>query len=368
MHRFSVCVAVAVCGIGSCWVPASSIRAANPPAEPAPIDARAFLRQGLFEEEANRDLGRAAADYASVIEHYDAGRTVAATAIFRLAEIRNKQGNKAEATALYQRVLVEFPGDDALTRPSRERLAALGVPVPDAHCRGFHQPELPPTRPPPPSPPRSPRTWCACASLVKNSPDLLNSVARIGPLAPTYGYTPLAYAADRKAGRRSRRIPARPRGQGQRPDRRRRAAPPRRRQRPQEPSWSNSCSPWVRRSTPPPRWLDRPARRLLPPHGDYPPAARQRRQSKRGVFRTNRTRALRRSARCLPGLGTRAPGPPRSETVPPTPAGTPLTSLPWNLPMKDTPLLISCCSTTATTGCCYAEFAQHHGVRGILAA
>ncbi len=92
-------------------------------------DPAELLRQGLFEEEANRDLGKAAAAYAGVVELYDAQRTLAVTAMFRLAEVRAAQGNKVEATSLYQRVLTEFPNQDPLAKLSRERLVALGAPT-----------------------------------------------------------------------------------------------------------------------------------------------------------------------------------------------------------------------------------------------
>src|SRR4051794_25212787 len=78
------------------------------PATPVPAaakDARQLLQEGLFEEEATRDLAKAAAAYQAVIGQYDGQRQLAGTALFRLAEIRAKQGQAAEATALYQRVL-----------------------------------------------------------------------------------------------------------------------------------------------------------------------------------------------------------------------------------------------------------------------
>ncbi len=86
------------------------------------IDANELLRQGLFEEEANRDPAKAAAAYAEVVAQYDAQRKLAATALFRLAEIRSKAGDKTAATALYQRLLAEFPESDPLVKFSRERL------------------------------------------------------------------------------------------------------------------------------------------------------------------------------------------------------------------------------------------------------
>ena len=101
-------------------------------ATPAPIDSKdasELLRQGLFEEEANRDLDKAAAAYTGVVQLYDAQHNLAATAVFRLAEIRAKQGDKAEAARLYQRMLTDFADQDTLAKLSRERLVALGAPA-----------------------------------------------------------------------------------------------------------------------------------------------------------------------------------------------------------------------------------------------
>jgi ankyrin repeat protein len=102
---------------------------ADAPTAPEAKPLRQLLQQGLFEEEANRDLDKAAAAYAELVTQYDAQRAFAATALFRLAEIRAKQGNKAEAIALHQRLLAEFPTHDSLAKLSRERLAALGAPA-----------------------------------------------------------------------------------------------------------------------------------------------------------------------------------------------------------------------------------------------
>lgn len=95
-------------------------------------DANELLRQGLFEEEANRDPAKAAAAYAEVVAQYDSQRKIAATAIFRLAELRSKAGDKTAATALYQRLLAEFPDNDPLAKLSRARLGVSASPAPDA--------------------------------------------------------------------------------------------------------------------------------------------------------------------------------------------------------------------------------------------
>ncbi|MES2568819.1 MAG: tetratricopeptide repeat protein, partial [Verrucomicrobiota bacterium] len=91
---------------------------------------RILLQQGLFEEEANRDLDKASLAYSMLVSEYDALRNLAATALFRLAEIRSKQGNKPEAIALHQRLVTEFPSQERLVALSRERLAFLGGALP----------------------------------------------------------------------------------------------------------------------------------------------------------------------------------------------------------------------------------------------
>jgi ankyrin repeat protein len=83
----------------------------------------------LFAEEAERDLAKAAELYAELLALIDAQRKLEATALFRLAEIRARQGKPAEAVALHQRLLAEYPKDEALVKLSRERLAALGSPA-----------------------------------------------------------------------------------------------------------------------------------------------------------------------------------------------------------------------------------------------
>lgn len=93
----------------------------------AGLDSTRLLREALFEEQAMRDPGKAAAGYEKIIAAYDAERVLAATALYRLAEVRRAQGRNDLAAALYRRIMTEFPGHDPLARLSRENLAALGV-------------------------------------------------------------------------------------------------------------------------------------------------------------------------------------------------------------------------------------------------
>ena len=55
-------------------------------------DLSAALRQGLFEEEANRNLDAAISNYQALAAQFDRDRQIAATAIFRLGECYRKLG------------------------------------------------------------------------------------------------------------------------------------------------------------------------------------------------------------------------------------------------------------------------------------
>ena len=85
------------------------------------------LQSALFAEEATRDLPAAAAAYEKLLIDYATQRQLAATALFRLAEVRRKQDQKDAAIKLYQRLLTEFPDTEPQARLSRENLTALGV-------------------------------------------------------------------------------------------------------------------------------------------------------------------------------------------------------------------------------------------------
>lgn len=95
-----------------------------PAAEPADR-----LAEGLLAEEVRRDPEAAAVAYEQVLEGFDEHQAIAATALFRLAEVRRKQDRKDDAIALYQRLLREFPAAEAETKLARENLAALGASI-----------------------------------------------------------------------------------------------------------------------------------------------------------------------------------------------------------------------------------------------
>jgi cytohesin len=84
------------------------------------------LSNGLFEEEANHDLGAAIQMYQSVVDGFDTDRKLAATAVFRLGECYRKQGSTNEASVQYERVLREFADQTPLVALSRQYLAGLG--------------------------------------------------------------------------------------------------------------------------------------------------------------------------------------------------------------------------------------------------
>ncbi len=87
------------------------------------------FQKSLFEEEANRDLKKAAEGYEAVIEAFDRNRAIAASAIFRLAEVKRKQGDEEKAAELYLRLVEEFPKEETLVKLSAQNLQILGITV-----------------------------------------------------------------------------------------------------------------------------------------------------------------------------------------------------------------------------------------------
>jgi len=95
-------------------------------------DLTSAIQRGLFEEEANQNLGAAIQAYQTVANQFDKDRKLAATAIFRLGECYRKQGNTNDAATQYERVLREFSDQPTLVTLSRQNLAALGSAPPAA--------------------------------------------------------------------------------------------------------------------------------------------------------------------------------------------------------------------------------------------
>jgi len=90
-------------------------------------DLSAALRQGLFEEEANRNLNAAISNYQALATQFDQDRQIAATAIFRLGECYRKLGQTNDAVVQYQRIVREFSDQQTLATLSQQNLTGLGV-------------------------------------------------------------------------------------------------------------------------------------------------------------------------------------------------------------------------------------------------
>lgn len=141
--------------------------------DPTPED---LLRQGLFEEEANHDLDKAAENYRAVIAAHDRQRALAASATFRLGEIaRKKNDNEAAATA-FRTVVERFPEQQEIARLSAENLAALGM-APDAKSPAVNVKNDP-----------EDVEIARLQEIARNSPDLLDG-------AGSDGFRPLHHAA-----------------------------------------------------------------------------------------------------------------------------------------------------------------------------
>jgi ankyrin repeat protein/N-acetylneuraminic acid mutarotase len=96
------------------------------PTRAATNDVTSALQRGLFEEEANQNLGAAIQAYQTVANQFDKDRKLAATAIFRLGECYRKQGNTNDAATQYERILREFSDQPTLVTLSRQTLAGMG--------------------------------------------------------------------------------------------------------------------------------------------------------------------------------------------------------------------------------------------------
>ena len=138
----------------------------------------ALLQQGLFEEQATRNLDAAIADYQSLALQFDKDRQLAATAIFRLGECYRAQGKTNEAAAQYQRILRDFSDQTTLATLSGQDLAGMGLGTasPNTLSNGSETTD------------DEAREIIRIQQLIKNSPDLINAAA-------SDQNTPLATAA-----------------------------------------------------------------------------------------------------------------------------------------------------------------------------
>ena len=92
----------------------------------------ALLQQGLFEEQASRNLDAAITDYQTLAAQFDKDRQLAATAVFRLGECYRAQGRTNEAAAQYQRILRDFSDQSTLATLSQQDLTGMGMGKTDA--------------------------------------------------------------------------------------------------------------------------------------------------------------------------------------------------------------------------------------------
>jgi hypothetical protein len=120
-RRLTQVLIVAACLALPCRQPA----AAETPQAASPL--REALARGLVAEEVNRDLEAARREYEAVLASFTDQRAVAASALFRLAEIHRAQGRRDEAVAHYQRLLREFPDADREKDLARRQLEAWQV-------------------------------------------------------------------------------------------------------------------------------------------------------------------------------------------------------------------------------------------------
>jgi ankyrin repeat protein len=90
-------------------------------------DLTLLLQQGLFEEQANRNLDAAIVNYRMLAAQFEKDRQLAATAVFRLGECYRAEGKTNEAAAQYQRILSDFSDQPTLVTLSRQDLAGKGM-------------------------------------------------------------------------------------------------------------------------------------------------------------------------------------------------------------------------------------------------
>lgn len=95
-------------------------------------ESRILLQDALFAEEARQDHATAIQKYSKLLEQFKKERQVAVVALYRLAEIHRKQGNKRQAADYYRQLLDEFPGMEPHNRMSRANLVVLGEKLPES--------------------------------------------------------------------------------------------------------------------------------------------------------------------------------------------------------------------------------------------
>ena len=96
-------------------------------------DLRKQLSDALYAEEVTRDSAAAADAYEKILAEFDQQRPLAASALFRLAEVRRKQDRNDDAIALYQRLLREFSDAESEVKLAQQNLVALGAEAPKSN-------------------------------------------------------------------------------------------------------------------------------------------------------------------------------------------------------------------------------------------
>ncbi len=155
-------------------LPASLARAAT-------NDLTTAIQRGLFEEEANQNLGAAIQAYQSVASQFDKDRKLAATAIFRLGECYRKQGNTNDAATQYERILRDFSDQPTLVTLSRQNLVGMGSTLATNNLAAGSNPVAPTSS--------EAEEVKRIQAMIKDSPDLINAKDANG------GSTPLHKAA-----------------------------------------------------------------------------------------------------------------------------------------------------------------------------
>ncbi len=93
-------------------------------AEPAP-DLSSLLEQAIYAEETAGDLDGAIAVYQRILQEAAASRQISAQAQFKLGLCYEKKGAQEQASAAFEKVLVNYPEEAALNDQARQRLTRL---------------------------------------------------------------------------------------------------------------------------------------------------------------------------------------------------------------------------------------------------
>ena len=90
------------------------------------------MERGIYTEETKGDVETAISIYQQLVAEAKAGQSLAAQAQFRLGQCFLKKNRTADATAAFQKLIADFPGEKELVAKAREHLPAEIVlgPVP----------------------------------------------------------------------------------------------------------------------------------------------------------------------------------------------------------------------------------------------